>query len=173
MVAWSARTTQNWIGASGSCEITASRKVASMSGSASTAGSTRSRRPCCESSSHTSTQPMTGGGKSPHTTTSYCRRQARRYRPSRPAHIMSTAITRSSWMTVTPSVKSSARRASQQRSTTRNPCTGTGISAAARRFGSLDIADRVASGCVSLPIFPEMSDAEVDYVATTAAALLA
>jgi len=41
------------------------------------------------------------------------------------------------------------------------------------RFGSLDIADRVASGCVSLPIFPEMSDAEVDYVATTAAALLA
>jgi dTDP-4-amino-4,6-dideoxygalactose transaminase len=40
------------------------------------------------------------------------------------------------------------------------------------RFGALEVAERVASGCLSLPVFPEMTDDEVDYVATTAAALL-
>ncbi len=40
------------------------------------------------------------------------------------------------------------------------------------RFESLDVAARVAGQCVSLPIFPEMTDDEVDYVASTTAALL-
>lgn len=44
---------------------------------------------------------------------------------------------------------------------------------AACRFGSLDAAEQVARQCVSLPIFPEMKDDEVDYVASTTAALLA
>lgn len=38
--------------------------------------------------------------------------------------------------------------------------------------GALPIAENVASQCLSLPIFPEMSDEEVDYVAMTVAALL-
>ncbi len=41
------------------------------------------------------------------------------------------------------------------------------------RFGPLDIAEQVAQQCVSLPIFPEMKDDEVDHVASTTAALLA
>ncbi len=41
------------------------------------------------------------------------------------------------------------------------------------RFGPLNIAEQVAQQCVSLPIFPEMKDDEVDYVASTTAALLA
>ncbi len=41
------------------------------------------------------------------------------------------------------------------------------------RFGPLNIAEQVAQQCVSLPIFPEMNDDEVDYVASTTAALLA
>ena len=41
------------------------------------------------------------------------------------------------------------------------------------RFGTLDIAEQVAQQCVSLPMFPEMKDDEVDYVASTTAALLA
>lgn len=40
------------------------------------------------------------------------------------------------------------------------------------RFGTLEVAERVAAGCLSLPVFPEMSDAEVEYVATTVAAAL-
>jgi dTDP-4-amino-4,6-dideoxygalactose transaminase len=40
------------------------------------------------------------------------------------------------------------------------------------QFGALEVAERVASGCLSLPIFPEMTDAEVEYVVTTTAALL-
>ncbi len=40
------------------------------------------------------------------------------------------------------------------------------------RFESLEVAERVAAGCLSLPVFPEMTDAEVDYVATTVAAAL-
>lgn len=40
------------------------------------------------------------------------------------------------------------------------------------RHGELPVAERVASRCVSLPIFPEMTDDEVDYVASTTAALL-
>lgn len=43
---------------------------------------------------------------------------------------------------------------------------------AACRFGLLDVAEQVARQCVSLPIFPEMKDDEVDYVASTTAALL-
>jgi dTDP-4-amino-4,6-dideoxygalactose transaminase len=41
------------------------------------------------------------------------------------------------------------------------------------RFGPLNIAEQVAQKCISLPIFPEMTDDEVDYVASTTAALLA
>lgn len=40
------------------------------------------------------------------------------------------------------------------------------------RFGEMPVAERVAGGCVSLPIFPEMTDEEMEYVATTVAALL-
>lgn len=40
------------------------------------------------------------------------------------------------------------------------------------RFGKLKTAETVAAGCLSLPIFPEMTDAEVEYVATTTAAAL-
>ncbi|NIV17721.1 MAG: aminotransferase class I/II-fold pyridoxal phosphate-dependent enzyme [Woeseiaceae bacterium] len=40
------------------------------------------------------------------------------------------------------------------------------------RFGKMPVAERVAGGCVSLPIFPEMTDEEMEYVATTVAALL-
>ena len=36
------------------------------------------------------------------------------------------------------------------------------------QFGALPVAERIATQCVSLPIFPEMSDAEVDHVATAA-----
>ena len=35
------------------------------------------------------------------------------------------------------------------------------------------VAEQVARQCVSLPIYPEMKDGEVDYVASTTAALLA
>jgi dTDP-4-amino-4,6-dideoxygalactose transaminase len=35
------------------------------------------------------------------------------------------------------------------------------------------VAEQVARQCVSLPIYPEMKDDEVDYVASTTAALLA
>ncbi len=40
------------------------------------------------------------------------------------------------------------------------------------RWESLETAERVVSGVVSLPIFPEMTDEEVDYVASTTASLL-
>ncbi len=40
------------------------------------------------------------------------------------------------------------------------------------RFDSLEVAERVAGACLTLPIFPELTDTEVDYVATTTAALL-
>jgi len=40
------------------------------------------------------------------------------------------------------------------------------------RYGALPVAEEVASGCLSLPIFPEMTEEEVDFVATTAAAAL-
>jgi dTDP-4-amino-4,6-dideoxygalactose transaminase len=40
------------------------------------------------------------------------------------------------------------------------------------RFETLQVAERVAQQCVSLPIFPEMTDDEVDYVASATAALL-
>ena len=43
---------------------------------------------------------------------------------------------------------------------------------ASTRFGTLEVAERVAAGCLSLPVFPEMTDDEVDFVATTAAAVL-
>ncbi|NIL93217.1 MAG: aminotransferase class I/II-fold pyridoxal phosphate-dependent enzyme [Woeseiaceae bacterium] len=39
-------------------------------------------------------------------------------------------------------------------------------------FDALPVAEDLASRCLSLPIFPEMTDEEVDYVATTIAALL-
>jgi dTDP-4-amino-4,6-dideoxygalactose transaminase len=41
------------------------------------------------------------------------------------------------------------------------------------RFSRLPVAERIAGQCLSLPIFPEMTDAEVDYVATTTARLIA
>ena len=41
------------------------------------------------------------------------------------------------------------------------------------RFGLLHVAEHVARQCLSLPIFPEMTDEEVDYVASTTASLLA
>lgn len=40
------------------------------------------------------------------------------------------------------------------------------------KFGELTTAENVAAGCLSLPIFPEMTDAEIEYVATTTAAAL-
>ncbi len=40
------------------------------------------------------------------------------------------------------------------------------------RTESLEVAERTAPRCVSLPIFPEMSDEEIDYVASTSADLL-
>jgi dTDP-4-amino-4,6-dideoxygalactose transaminase len=40
------------------------------------------------------------------------------------------------------------------------------------RFDALDVADDVARRCVSLPVFPELTDAEVDYVASVTAASL-
>ena len=40
------------------------------------------------------------------------------------------------------------------------------------RYESLEMSERVAPRCVSLPIFPEMTDDEIDYVASTTAALL-
>ena len=40
------------------------------------------------------------------------------------------------------------------------------------RFGTLEVAEWTADRCLSLPMFPEMTDDEVDFVATTAAALL-
>ena len=40
------------------------------------------------------------------------------------------------------------------------------------RFGDMPNAEKVAGGCLSLPVFPEMTDAQVEYVATTTAALL-
>lgn len=44
--------------------------------------------------------------------------------------------------------------------------------AAFSRHGSLEITERVAAECLSLPIFPEMTDAEVEYVAETTAELI-
>jgi len=41
------------------------------------------------------------------------------------------------------------------------------------RFGAMPVAERVAGQCLSLPIFPEMTDDEVDFVAVTAARLMA
>ena len=40
------------------------------------------------------------------------------------------------------------------------------------RYDSLKITERVAGECLSLPIFPEMTDAEVEYVAKTTAELI-
>ena len=40
------------------------------------------------------------------------------------------------------------------------------------RFGPLNVAEQIAQQCVSLPIFPEMKDDEVDYVASITADLL-
>ena len=40
------------------------------------------------------------------------------------------------------------------------------------RFENLEIASTVARSVLSLPVFPEMTDDEVDYVASTTAALL-
>lgn len=40
------------------------------------------------------------------------------------------------------------------------------------RCGDLPVAERVAGGCLSLPIFPEMTDEEFEFVATTVAAAL-
>ncbi len=40
------------------------------------------------------------------------------------------------------------------------------------RFEMLPVAERVAGGCLSLPVFPEMTNEEVEYVATTVAAAL-
>jgi dTDP-4-amino-4,6-dideoxygalactose transaminase len=40
------------------------------------------------------------------------------------------------------------------------------------RHGSLEITERIARDCISLPIFPEMTDAEVEYVAETTAELI-
>ena len=44
--------------------------------------------------------------------------------------------------------------------------------AATSRFGALPRAEAAATRCLSLPIFPELSDAEVDYVALSAARCL-
>jgi dTDP-4-amino-4,6-dideoxygalactose transaminase len=40
------------------------------------------------------------------------------------------------------------------------------------RFDDLSVAERVAGQCLSLPIFPEMTDEEIDFVAQTTARLL-
>ena len=40
------------------------------------------------------------------------------------------------------------------------------------RIHEMPVAERVAGQCLSLPIFPEMSDAEVEYVAATVAKLI-
>lgn len=40
------------------------------------------------------------------------------------------------------------------------------------RAHDMPVAERIAGQCLSLPIFPEMSDAEVEYVATTVAKLI-
>lgn len=40
------------------------------------------------------------------------------------------------------------------------------------RFGALDVAEKTAQRCLSLPIFPELTEDEVNYVASTTAALL-
>ena len=40
------------------------------------------------------------------------------------------------------------------------------------RYGTLENAEWAAGGCLSLPVFPEMTDDEVEFVATTAAAVL-
>lgn len=40
------------------------------------------------------------------------------------------------------------------------------------RYGSLENAEHAAERCLSLAIFPEMTDEEVDYVATTCAEVL-
>ena len=40
------------------------------------------------------------------------------------------------------------------------------------RTHEMPVAERVAGQCLSLPIFPEMSDAEVEYVAATVAKLI-
>lgn len=42
-----------------------------------------------------------------------------------------------------------------------------------RRCGPLETVEQVARRCLSLPIFPEMTDDEVDYVASTTAKVLA
>ena len=44
--------------------------------------------------------------------------------------------------------------------------------AATSRFSALPRAEAAATRCLSLPIFPELSDAEVDYVALSAARCL-
>jgi dTDP-4-amino-4,6-dideoxygalactose transaminase len=41
------------------------------------------------------------------------------------------------------------------------------------RFDAMPVAERVAGQCVSLPMFPEMTDEEVGYVAETTARLIA
>jgi len=40
------------------------------------------------------------------------------------------------------------------------------------RFAELPVAERTASRCLSLPIYPEMTDAEIEYVAAQTAAAL-
>lgn len=40
------------------------------------------------------------------------------------------------------------------------------------RWTSLEVAESVGSGVISLPVFPEMTDEEVDYVVTTTVSLL-
>ena len=40
------------------------------------------------------------------------------------------------------------------------------------KYSELPIAERIGQQCLSLPIFPEMTDAEVEYVATTTSRLL-
>jgi dTDP-4-amino-4,6-dideoxygalactose transaminase len=40
------------------------------------------------------------------------------------------------------------------------------------RFASLEVTEWAAGGCLSLPVFPEMTDDEVDFVAKTTAAAL-
>jgi dTDP-4-amino-4,6-dideoxygalactose transaminase len=40
------------------------------------------------------------------------------------------------------------------------------------RFGAMPVAERAARHCLSLPMFPQLTDEEVEYVATTAARAL-
>ena len=40
------------------------------------------------------------------------------------------------------------------------------------RWTDLSVAERTAERCLSLPIFPEMTNEEIDYVASTTARLL-